>query len=122
MIAAAFVIVAGCGRAALPPTANLVEIVPSGRPAKPADCSMPVLRKPPPQNYREVAIIEGKANVFASESDVMPMVVQKACEAGADAVIITESRSQTSENYTGYYVNAEAIVYPKPGEKFGNNK
>lgn len=120
VIAAATVIAAGCGRVSLPPTAVLTEIVPSGRAAKPATCDMPVLRNPPAENYRQVAIIEGRANVFAKEADVMPMVVQKACEAGADAIIVKDSRSQTSENYTGYFVNAVAIIYPKPGEKVGN--
>lgn len=117
VLASVLVLVAGCGKVALPPTADVIEIVPSGRAAKPADCNMPVLRNPPMQNYREVAIIEGRANVYANEGDVLPIVVRRACETGADAIVVKESRSQTTENYTGYYVNAAAIVYPKPGEK-----
>lgn len=74
---------------------------------------MPVLRNPPLTAYREVAIIEGVGNVFAKEGDVLPLVAQKACETGADAIVVRDSRSQTTENMTGYYVNAIAIVYGK---------
>jgi|YelNatPaOPRAMG01_1025707.scaffolds.fasta_scaffold09674_4 hypothetical protein len=75
---------------------------------------MPVLRSLPlNRRYRQVAIIEGLGNVFAHEEDVMPAVRKKACEVGADAIVIKESRAQTSENMTGYYINAVAIVYTK---------
>jgi len=77
---------------------------------------MPVLRENPIQSYREVAIIEGLGNVFEKESDVLPAVIKKSCETGADAIVIHESRSQTSENMTGYYINAIAIIY---GEQQG---
>lgn len=122
VFAAALAIVAGCGPVALAPTANLIEVEPSGRAAKAANCDMPVLRAPPAGKYRQVAIIEGKGNVFAKEAEVMPTVVQKACEAGADAIIINESRSQTTEDSTGYYIGAVAIIYPRPGEKIGSSR
>ncbi len=97
--------------ASLPPEVTLTEIEPSGRAAKSPGCDMPVLRHPPSRSYREVAIVEALGNVFANESDVLPLVVSKSCETGADAIIVIESRSQTSENMTGYYINAVAIVY-----------
>ena len=89
------------------------EVEPSGRAAKPADCNMPVLRAAPLADYREVAIIEGLGNRFVEEKDVLPLVISKACETGADAIIVTDSRAQTSENMTGYYINAIAIIYGK---------
>jgi hypothetical protein len=104
---------AGCAKVALPPQADVSEIEPSGRAAKPPDCDMPVLRSPPLQDYREVAIIEGVGNTFLSEADVLPVVKRKACETGADAIVITGSKSQTSEGLVGYYVGAYAIVYGK---------
>jgi hypothetical protein len=104
---------AGCATVALPPQVTLSEVQPSGRAAKPPDCNMPVLRENPIESYREVAIIEGVGNVFEKESDVLPAVIKKSCETGADAIVIHDSRSQTSENLTGYYINAIAIIYGK---------
>jgi hypothetical protein len=74
---------------------------------------MPVLRSRPLAEYREVAIIEGLGNRYVEEKDVLPLVIAKGCETGADALIINDSRAQTSENMTGYYINAVAIIYGK---------
>jgi len=46
----------------------------------------------------------------------MPAVMRAACGTGADAILILASKAQTSENMTGYYINAVAIIYVK-----GNN-
>jgi hypothetical protein len=104
---------AACTTVALPPQITMTEVEPSGRAAKPPGCNLPVLRAAPLADYREVAIIEGLGNRFVEEKDVLPMVVAKGCESGADALVIKESRAQTSENMTGYYINAIAIVYGK---------
>ena len=104
----------GCAKVALPPQITMAEVEPSGRAAKPPDCNLPVLRTAPLTDYREVAIIEGLGNRYVQESDVLPLVVAKGCETGADALVIKESRAQTSENMTGYYINAIAIIYGKP--------
>ena len=63
--------------------------------------------------YRMVGIIEGTGSVYASEEDVLPAVKRKACETGADAIVILASKSQTTESLVGYYINAVAIVYGK---------
>ncbi|WP_331958032.1 hypothetical protein [Candidatus Binatus sp.] len=105
---------AGCARViSLPPQVTLAEVEPSGRAAKPPDCNMPVLRHEPLGDFRKVAIVEGLGNVYASEADVLPAVQRKACETGADAIVILTSRAQTSESTTGYYINSVAIVYGK---------
>jgi len=96
---------------ALPPQVTVAEIEPSGRAAKPPNCDIPVLRTEPAADYRKVAIIEGLGNVFSPESEVLPLVKSKACETGADALLILTSKAQTSENMTGYYVNSVAINY-----------
>ena len=106
-------VLAGCSKVVLPPQITMSEIEPSGRAAKPPGCDMPVLRTPPLNEYREVAIIEGLGNRFVEEKDVLPLVLAKACETGADAIVINDSRAQTSENMTGYYINAIAIIYGK---------
>lgn len=105
---------AGCAHVvSLPPQVTVAEVEPSGRAAKPPDCNMPVLRHEPLTPYRKVAIVEGLGNVFASEADVLPAVQRKACETGADALVVLTSRAQTSESTTGYYINSVAIVYGK---------
>jgi hypothetical protein len=115
-VAALMQVPAGCAHIALPPQVTLTEVEPSGRAAKPPDCNLPILRTTPLAAYREVAIIEGVGNRYVHEEDVLPLVARKACETGADAIVVRESRSQTSENLTGYYVNAIAIVYKNEKE------
>ncbi len=105
---------AGCaGVVSLPPQVSVAEVEPSGRAAKPPDCNMPVLRHEPLTDYRKVAIIEGLGNRFTDEAGVLPAVQRRACETGADAIVVLTSRAQTSESMTGYYINAVAIVYGK---------
>jgi hypothetical protein len=105
---------AGCaGAVSLPPQVSVAEVEPSGRAAKPPDCNMPVLRHEPLTDYRKVAIVESVGNRFADEAAVLPAVQRKACETGADAIVVMTSRAQTSESMTGYYINAVAIVYGK---------
>jgi len=107
-------VLAGCQRViALPPQATVTEIEPSGRAAKGPDCAMPILRYEPLTDFKKVSIIEGLGNRFAEENDVMPIVMRAACETGADALLILASKAQTSENMTGYYINAVAIIYVK---------
>ena len=108
------VAIAGCVKAAtLPPQVSVAEIEPSGHAAKPPDCDMPVLRHEPLTDFRKVAIVEGVGNLYASEADVLPAVQRKACETGADAIVVFVSKSQTGETLTGYYINSVAIVYGK---------
>jgi len=104
----------GCAQvSSLPPRTSVTEIEPSGHGAKPPDCDMPVLRADPTRPYRKVAIVEALGNVFANEDTVLPVVKSKACETGADAIVVNTSKSQTGEDMTGYYINAVAIVYGK---------
>ena len=106
--------VAGCAQvASLPPQVTLSEVEPSGRAAKPPDCNMPVLRHEPLTDYRKVAIVEALGNRFATEADVLPAVQRRACETGADAIVVLTSKAQTTESATGYYINSVAIVYGK---------
>ncbi|MGD0117509.1 MAG: hypothetical protein ABSD30_05570 [Candidatus Binatus sp.] len=105
---------AGCAHViSLPPQVTLSEVEPSGRAAKPPNCNMPVLRHEPLRDYRKVAIVEALGNRFSDEADVLPAVQRRACETGADAIVVTESRAQTTEDATGYYINSIAIIYGK---------
>jgi hypothetical protein len=112
IFAALAAVVTGCAEfTTLPPQATVAEIEPSGRAAKPPDCKMPVLRREPLTEFRKVAIVEGLGSVHDKEADVLPAVIRKACETGADAIVIIASKAQTSETMTGYYINSVAIVY-----------
>lgn len=106
---------AGCASAVpkLPPQVTYTEIQPSGVAAKPFNCDMKVLNHDPLSEYRKVGIIEAEGSVYATEEEVLPAVRRKACETGADAIIVVTSKSQTTENIVGYYINAIAIVYGK---------
>ncbi|HUY27159.1 MAG TPA: hypothetical protein VMV27_07030 [Candidatus Binataceae bacterium] len=104
----------GCVKAVrLPPQAVYTEIEPSGSAAKPPGCDIPILRHEPLTEYRKVGLVEGTGSVYDSEADVLPVVKRKACESGADAIVILTSKSQTTEGLVGYYLDAEAIVYGK---------
>jgi hypothetical protein len=113
-ICSASICALGCVKAAtLPPQAVYTEIESSGNAAKPPDCNMPVLRHEPLTEYRKVGLVEVTGSVYDSESDVLPAAIRKACESGADAIVILTSKSQTTEGLVGYYLDAEAIVYGK---------
>jgi hypothetical protein len=104
----------GCAHAlSLPPQVTVSEVEPSGRAAKPPDCDMPVLRHEPLRDFRKVAIVEALGNRYASEAEVLPSVQRKACETGADAIVVLTSQAQTTETATGYYIDSVAIVYGK---------
>jgi hypothetical protein len=102
-----------CAKVSLPPQVDVAEIQPSGRAAKPPNCDMPVLRTDPNTDFRRVAIIDATANTFENEGDVLPAVQRAACGTGADAIVITRSKAETSEGLVGYYLGAYAIVYGK---------
>jgi hypothetical protein len=110
-LAAAAALAACAAVYSFPPQVKYSEIESPGRAAKPPDCDMPVLRSEPLRDFRKVAIIEGTGNVYAEEKDVLPAVRRKACESGADAIIILTSKSQTTEGMVGYYIDSVAIVY-----------
>ena len=74
---------------------------------------MPVLRHEPLRDFRKVAIVEALGNRYATEADILPAVQRKACETGADAIVVLTSTAQTSESATGYVINSVAIVYGK---------
>jgi hypothetical protein len=122
LMLAAATLASACARALqLPPQATYTEIAPSGRAAKQPDCDMPVLRQLPLAEYREVGLVEATGSVYATEDQVLPVVKRKACESGADAIVILTSKSQTTEGLVGYYIDAEAIVYGKnPNIPLGN--
>ncbi|HXW83221.1 MAG TPA: hypothetical protein VEJ86_02360 [Candidatus Binataceae bacterium] len=109
-------VVLSCGcfkQIQLPPQAEYTELQPSGRAARPPDCNMPVLRHEPLADFTRVGLIEGRGSRYTDEEDVLRVVKQRACEGGADAVVILTSQSQTTEAFVGYFIDADAIIYGK---------
>ena len=96
---------------------------PSGRAAKDPNCTMPVLDSEPTADFRKIAIIDARGVPGTEEKEMLPSLVRKACETGADALVIVTSKAQHSETPeglvaggpTGYYVSAVAIIYVNHG-------
>ncbi len=105
------------------PQVSVSEMEPSGRAAKDPNCPIPVLYTDPLADYRKVAIIDVVGAPSVEEKDLLPVIKRKACETGADAVVVVTSKAQHSETpsgmvaggQTGYYVSAVAIVYVAHG-------
>jgi hypothetical protein len=87
-----------------PPSATVTEIQPSTRPARSPDCNMPVLRVDPTVDYQKIAIVDGWGSLRYSEDEVMDVVKRKACETGADALLVIDSTQQ--ENHKILYEGA----------------
>jgi hypothetical protein len=106
-----------------PPSATITEIEPSTRPARSPDCNMPVLRGDPTVDYQKIAIVDGWGSLKYSQDQVMDVVKRKACETGADALLVIGSteqdarkllyegapnparNSQTADQVPGDYIN-----------------
>jgi len=79
-----------------PPSATVTEIEPSTRPARSPNCNMPVLRADPIVDYQKIAIVDGWGSLKYSRDQVMDVVKRKACETGADALVIIDAAEQNT--------------------------
>jgi len=86
--------IAGCTTQIEPLTVELTQIGPYQGAAKPPDCHMPVLADLPLTSYSQVAIVEAWADSKDQPPDVLPALQRKACETGADALVIINSDHQ----------------------------
>jgi hypothetical protein len=89
--------VAGCFQQKDSPETTVSWLAPQTRAAKPADCSMPTLSALPNGDYQQLAIIEVADGYNASNQEVYDLAHRKACETGADALVILEDRHQQVE-------------------------
>lgn len=78
----------------LPPEATVTDIEPVSRPAKDPNCYMPVLYADPTVDYRKVAIVDGWGSLKSSQEQVLDVVKRKACETGADALLLLSKTQQ----------------------------
>ena len=84
----------GCSSQRVPMQVDVTQIAPYENAAKPPDCNMPILTTMPLTLYKQVAIVEAWADLKDKQSDVLPALRRKACETGADALVILNSKHQ----------------------------
>lgn len=89
---------AGCSTGRVPMEVDVTQLAPYVHAAKAPDCEMPVLSNLPLTTYRQVAIVEAWADLKDQDNDVLPALRRKACETGADALVIINSQHQDIEN------------------------
>lgn len=89
---------AGCSSQRTPMQVDITQLAPYVHAAKAPDCQMPVLPTLPLTTYRQVAIVEAWADLRDQDNDVLPALKRKACETGADALVILNSQHQDIKN------------------------
>ncbi len=98
LVAALYAIVAmhlgGCSGQRTPMEVSVTQLAPYINAAKDPGCAIPVLDAMPMGSYTQVAIVEVWADLKDSKDDVIPALRRKACETGADAVIVLNSTHQ----------------------------
>lgn len=120
-----------------PPETTLSWLAPQTRAAKPFDCPIPMLRALPNADYQQIAIVNVADDYNADNQEVLDLARRKACETGADALVILEDQcqqrgkplqdgsvkaSQQEETpelgevgHKGRYLTAVAIIYKTVG-------
>jgi hypothetical protein len=78
---------------------NVTQLANYVNPAKPPECNIPVLTGLPLTAYTQVAIVEAWADQKDDQADVIPALRRKACETGADALVIINSEHQDIKNF-----------------------
>jgi hypothetical protein len=85
---------AGCSTGRMPMQVSVTQLAPYVNAAKDPACTMPILGEMPTGTYTQVAIVEAWADLKDTQGDVLPALRRKACETGADALVILNSTHQ----------------------------
>jgi hypothetical protein len=92
-------VIAGCAASQhVPLQVEVTQLGPYTHAAKAPDCRMPVLESMPLQTLSQIAIVEAWADEKDQPPDVLPALQRKACETGADALVIINSQHQDIKN------------------------
>jgi hypothetical protein len=98
LLAALFAVFAmnagGCSSRRTPMQVSVTQLAPYVNAAKDPGCTIPVLNTMPTGTYTQVAIVEAWADLKDTQEDVLPALRRKACETGADALVILNSTHQ----------------------------
>lgn len=84
----------GCSAQRTPMEVSVTQLAPYVNAAKDPGCTIPVLETMPMGSYSQVAIVEAWADLKDTKDDVLPALRRKACETGADALVILNSSHQ----------------------------
>jgi len=87
-------LIAGCGSQQAPLQVSVTQLGPYAHAAKGPTCQMPVLETLPLKPLSQIAIVEAWADSKDQPPDVLPALESKACETGADALVIINSEHQ----------------------------
>jgi hypothetical protein len=91
-------VIAGCGTQKSPLQVAVTQLGPYSHAAKAPDCPMPILEALPANTASQIAIVEAWADEKDQPPDVLPALQRKACETGADALVIINSEHQDIKN------------------------
>jgi hypothetical protein len=91
-------VIAGCGSQKNPLQVQITQLGPYTHAAKAPDCHMPVFELMPLGSLSQIAIVEVWADQKDQPPDVLPALQRKACETGADALVIINSEHQDIKN------------------------
>jgi hypothetical protein len=73
---------------------SVTQLAPYVNAAKDPGCKIPILSSMPMGAFTQVAIVEAWADLKDTENDVFPALRRKACETGADALVVLNSTHQ----------------------------
>jgi hypothetical protein len=87
-------LILGCAGRKDTPETTISWLAPQTRAAKSADCQMPMLGELPNVDYQEIALVEVTGDYDADDTAMSSLARRKACETGADALVILENQQQ----------------------------
>jgi hypothetical protein len=93
-IAGIIATLSSCAAEKDPPETTVSWLAPQTRAAKPFDCPLPTLSALPNADYQEIAIIEVSDDYNADNQEIYGLARRKACETGADALVVLEDQRQ----------------------------
>jgi hypothetical protein len=98
LLAALFAVLAmnagGCSSRRTAMQVSVTQLAPYVNAAKDPSCMIPIFSAMPAGTYTQVAIVEVWADLKDNQKDVLPALRRKACETGADALVILNSTHQ----------------------------
>ena len=111
-LAAIAMLAGGCFEFEIPaPSATVSPMTSVVRPAKGPNCPVQVLRTMPAADVQQLALVDAWGDQSAKDIDLLPVLKSKACEVGADAVVITSDKSQhEGEQLEGYDASVHSNV------------
>jgi hypothetical protein len=115
VLAAIVPLFGGCFEFEIPePSATVSPMTSVMRPAKAPDCSLQVLSTMPAADVQQLALVDAWGDESANDADLLPVLKSKACEVGADAVVITSDKSQhEGDQLVGWDSKVGSVVASK---------